>query len=318
MQEALKSSYLDAFLENCENLVDGGKVRVEDGVPNKQEVAAIEKQYKELGDLSTLEPDTVRQLLQLDLLKVIQKDSIQANHQMTPDSIGMVIAYLMALVADIDRPVTILDPAVGTANLLSTVMNYLTKVTEQPVKGFGVDNDESMLATASVMAQLQGIDIDLYHQDAIMDLDVPQTDFVVSDLPVGYYPLDKNTANYKTRAKEGHSYVHHLLIEQSVNYLRPGGIGLFLVPSDLFKTTESASFLEWIQSVGHLQGIINLSADMFGDKRAAKSILFLQRQGGNAKQAKQVLLANGPSFKKKSEVKAFARDVNQWVAQNLK
>ncbi|WP_394814430.1 hypothetical protein, partial [Phocaeicola dorei] len=36
LQADLNSSYLDAFLENAENLVDNGKVRVEDGLPKPE------------------------------------------------------------------------------------------------------------------------------------------------------------------------------------------------------------------------------------------------------------------------------------------
>ncbi len=79
----------------------------------------------------------------------------------------------------------------------------------------------------------------MYHQDAVTALDIPQCDLAISDLPIGYYPLDENAKNYQTRAKEGHSYVHHLLIEQSMNYLKPGAFGVFLVPSSLFQTKES-------------------------------------------------------------------------------
>ncbi len=93
-----------------------------------------------------------------------------------------------------------------------------------------------MLEVASVSTELQHLNVKLYHQDAVTALDIPQCDLAISDLPIGYYPLDENAKNYQTRAKEGHSYVHHLLIEQSMNYLKPGAFGVFLVPSSLFQT----------------------------------------------------------------------------------
>lgn len=90
----MNSSYLDAFLENAENLVDNGKVRVEDGLPKPETVAELNKLYQQL-DLLHTDRETVRRLLQLDLLKVIRKDAIQANHQMTPDTLGIMMAYLI-------------------------------------------------------------------------------------------------------------------------------------------------------------------------------------------------------------------------------
>ena len=301
MQADLNSSYLDAFLENAENLVDNGKVRIEDGLPKPETVAELNKLYQ-----------------QLDLLKVIRKDAIQANHQMTPDTLGIMMAYLIEKIIDRSHPYTIFDPAVGTANLLTTVMNHLREAIDQPIQGYGIDNDDELLAVASVSVSLQREPVELFHQDAIEALDIPQSDLAVSDLPVGYYPLDENTKNYQTRAQKGHSYVHHLLIEQSMNYLKPGGFGVFLVPSNLFQTEETMGFVKWIHSVAHFQGLINLPAELFKNQAAQKSILLLQRQGGGSQQAKQVLLGSFPSVKKRAEFVAFMNQIDAWVAANLK
>ena len=50
----MNSSYLDAFLENAENLVDNGKVRVEDGLPKPETVAELNKLYQQLDLLHTV------------------------------------------------------------------------------------------------------------------------------------------------------------------------------------------------------------------------------------------------------------------------
>lgn len=316
IQSDLDCSYLDAYLENAENTIDGGKVRVEDGLPKPTTVKELETIYNQL-DLPHQSSETVRRLLQLSLLKVIQKDTIQPNYQMTPDTIGMLIAYLIEQIVGLDQPSTILDPVVGTGNLLTTVMNYLAKVSKQPVQGYGIDNDESMLAAASVSSELQRLPIQLIHQDAISNLDIPQVDLAVADLPIGYYPLDDNAKNYQTKAASGHSYVHHLLIEQTMNYLVPGGFAFFVVPSDLFKTKESENFVKWIHSVAFLQGFINLPTDMFRNAKAQKSILILQNHGSGAHQAKQVLLGTFPSIKDQRAFRNFMTEINQWVKTSL-
>lgn len=315
LQSALHSSYLDAMLENAENVIDG-QVAVEDGVPDKKTVEKLEKLYREIP-LKDAAAETIRQVLQLSFLKVIRKDAIQANHQMTPDTIGFLMAFLIEKVSKLNRPATIFDPAVGTGNLLTTVINQLQKDSSEPIHGYGIDNDPTMLEVASASVALQGLTVDLFHQDAINALDIPECDLAVADLPIGYYPLDRNTVNYKTRAKEGHSYVHHLLIEQAMNYLRPGGFGVFLVPSNIFQTKESQSFVQWMQSVGYLQGLINLPAELFANQDAKKAILLLQRHGGGSKQAVKVLLGEFPSFKRPTEFSAFMQEIDQWVKTNL-
>lgn len=315
LQAALRSPYLDAMLENAENIADGD-IQVEDGVPDSETVAKLKDLYQQL-DLKHADAETIRQIMQLSFLKVIRKDAIQANHQMTPDTIGLLMAALIERVTDFNRPYTIFDPAVGTANLLTTVINRLHKDNDQPIHGYGIDNDPAMLEVASTSIALQRLDVELYHQDAITALDIPQCDLAVSDLPIGYYPLDQNTKNYQTRAKEGHSYVHHLLIEQTMNYLRPGSFGVFLVPSNLFQTKESQSFVKWIQSVAYLQGLVNLPAELFANRSAQKAILLLQRHGGGSKQAPKVLLGEFPSFKQTDEFAKFMAEIDHWVDTNL-
>jgi site-specific DNA-methyltransferase (adenine-specific) len=315
LQSALRSSYLDAMLENAENIIDD-QVAVEDGVPDKATVDKLQKLYQELK-LRDVDAETIRQVIQLSFLKVIRKDAIQANHQMTPDTIGFLMAYLIEKIVNFKRPYSIFDPAVGTGNLLTTVINQLKKSNSQPVKGYGIDNDPAMLEVASASVALQRLNIDLFHQDSINALDIPECDIAVADLPIGYYPLDENTKNYQTRAEKGHSYVHHLLIEQAMNYLRPGGFGVFLVPSNIFQTKESQSFVKWIQSVAYLQGLINLPSELFANPNAQKAILLLQRHGGNSKQAVKVLLGEFPSFKQPKEFGAFMQEIDQWVKTNL-
>lgn len=317
IQSALSSSYLDAFLENAENIVDNCTVRVENGVPDEQTVKKIEEIYDDIN-LGNQTSETIRRVIQLSFLKVTRKDAIQANHQMTPDTIGMMLSFLIEHVLKGHQDIKIFDPVVGTGNLLTAIINRLKQQTDVDIHAYGIDNDESMLAVASVSTELQKLPVDLYHQDSVSSLDIPQCELAIADLPVGYYPLDDNTKNYKTRAKRGHSFVHHLLIEQTMNYLVSGGYGFFIVPNNFFKTQGTQGFVQWIQSVGFLQGFINLPEDMFENQQVGKSILMLQKHGGSAQQAKQVLLGSFPPLKDQQAFKKFVGEINDWFAKNLK
>lgn len=315
LQEALSTSYLDALIESTDNIVTG-EIQVEDGKPDRQIVDKLTDIYGDLN-LKDIDSETVRNVIQLCMLKAEKQDAIQPNHQMTPDTIGLLMANLLQKIGVKNEPYSIFDLGVGSGNLLTTVINYLNKTIGKSAKGYGIDNDDSMLAIASNSVALQRLDVDLYHQDAIDSLDLPQCDFVVSDLPVGYYPIDSNTTNYETRAEKGHSYVHHLMIEQAMNYLKPAGFGVFLVPSDLFKTEESKQFIEWIQRQAHLQGFINLPIELFKTKQAQKSILVLQRRGSGSHQAAKVLLGQFPSFSNQKEFAGFMAEIDNWVKTNL-
>ncbi|MGV0167657.1 class I SAM-dependent methyltransferase [Furfurilactobacillus sp. WILCCON 0119] len=314
LQEQLETSYLDAFIEVGDDLIDGGTVRIEEGRPTAEAAATLRDLYAKIS-LDQLTPEEIRQALQLVLLKDVETDAIDANHQLTPDAIGFLVAYLASRLLP-QQALTVLDLAVGTGNLLTTVMNQLMTDSAVTIHGFGVDNDDSMLAAANIDGALQRHDLELFHQDALDPLMMPAVDLVVSDLPVGYYPLDEHVKAFETAAKTGHSYVHHLLLEQAVHQLKPGGWGIFLVPSDLFTSSEAKGLVAWIQEHAHLQGLLNLPGELFMNKSAQKAILLLQKKGGTAKQAGQVLLGEFPSFKQPDAVQQFMQQIDAWVVAN--
>lgn len=52
LQNALGTSFLEAYVENAENLIDDYQVRVVDGVPTKETTQRITALYEELKKLS--------------------------------------------------------------------------------------------------------------------------------------------------------------------------------------------------------------------------------------------------------------------------
>ncbi|WP_406827455.1 class I SAM-dependent methyltransferase [Pediococcus inopinatus] len=316
LMRELDTSYLDALIETGDNLISG-EVRTENGKPSTIEKNNLEHFYSE-ANIKQLDPEVIRQAIQLAILKASQQDHIQANHQMTPDTIGMLFAYLLQELLQTSDVLTVFDPAVGTANLLTTIINDIYRNhADTKITGIGVDNDDSMLAMADINSRLQGLDIDLYHQDALDQLVFNAADVAVSDLPVGYYPIDHRVKNYETHSTEGHSYVHHLLIEQAMNHVVPGGFGIFLVPSNLFQTEQAANLLKFFKNKVYLQGFLNLPKDLFTNASLQKSILIMQNYGEQAKQVPQVLLGDFPSFKKQKEMKKFLAEIKQWHRQNF-
>lgn len=315
LKDALSTSYLDAFIESGDNLIDG-HVQVEDGRPDDKVVQQLQGLYDSV-DRGQLNPETVRQGIQLSMLKAMREDDIQGNHQMTPDSIGMVMGYLVIRLVEKQNQLTILDPAVGTANLLTTIINQLKDATHEKVAAIGIDNDESLLSVADISTTLQYASVTLMHQDALGELQIPEADLVVSDLPIGYYPLDEKVTNFKTHAQSGHSFVHHLLLEQAMRYVKPGGYGVFLVPSQLFSTTESKGLLSWLQDAAYLQGLLALPKDLFTAQQSAKSIMLLQRHGKDVKQADKVMIGEFPSFKDQTAFSKFIAGIVDWELNDL-
>lgn len=315
LQKELQVSYLDALIETGDNLL-AKEVHVEDGLPTAEIKTRLEELYAN-AQLAGLTTEQRRQVMQLLLLQAYKQEKIQANHQMTPDTIGFLVEYLLEKVLPKKQGLALLDLTVGTGNLLTAILSKLNQNGWPKIQAYGVDNDDTLITLASMATQIEQISVDLFHQDALDSLLLPKVDVVVSDLPVGYYPLDERVTQFKTRARKGHSYVHHLLIEQAVNQLKPAGFGIFVVPKGLFESPEAKGLLDYIQANAYLQGMLNLPQDLFASKRGQKAILLLQKHGSGAKQAKQILLGDFPSFKHKEQFQAFLGQIDYWERNSL-
>ncbi|MCZ2491888.1 class I SAM-dependent methyltransferase [Dellaglioa carnosa] len=316
LQKSLEITYLDAFIETSNNLLDNKSAHVESGLPNDQDVKLLNQIYKKMN-LESLSSEDVRKVIQLVLLKATRQEKIQPNHQMTPDTIGFLVAFVLEKLMGGKKTFSLLDITVGSGNLLTTILNQMSTDKFEISKAYGVDNDDTMLSIAGLSGQLQRLNLDLFHQDAIDDLVVKKSDVVIADLPIGYYPLDERVSHFKTRASEGHSYVHHLLIEQSVNYLNDGGFGVYLVPTGLFETEEAKKLLVYIQENAYLQGMLNLPANLFSSAGSRKSILIIQKHGNNSKQVDKVLLGDFPSLKDEEQFQNFVKTLDKWIQINF-
>ncbi|MDN6161736.1 MAG: class I SAM-dependent methyltransferase, partial [Atopostipes sp.] len=220
----LNISYLEALIHSAENLIDSGKVYDKENNLSEDLITELEEMYGKIN-LKDYKAETIRKSMQLALIRGMKEDYIQANHQMTPDSLGNLIAYLIEIIVKPDDNIHIADLSVGTANLLLTIHHFLSQETDRKIKLSGVDNDELMISTASTNSAIQKTTINLHYQDALSNLLLEPADVIVSDLPIGYYPLENRANKYKTHFPEDDqiSYSHYLLIEQSINYLKESG-----------------------------------------------------------------------------------------------
>ncbi len=316
LQKNLKTTTISALVEAGEDLA-AGEITREDGLPDDVTTEKLTALLKPVH-LQDFSAEEIRQALQLVLVRAISADQIEPNKQVTPDALASLVSYMVTTMFKVlPEELTIADIAAGTGNLLYAVMNQLHAAKKVAVHGFAVDNDEDQLAVASVSAALQKQDVSLYHQDALDALQFKNVDVVVSDLPVGYYPVDERAKQFATAAETGHSYAHHLLIEQAVNVLAPGGLGLFYVPSSVFTTDEAKGLTEWLAKTAFFQGLLTLPENFFATKSAQKSLLVLQKPGNGAKQAKQILLGQFPDLNDTTAFKQFIADVASWQRDNM-
>lgn len=306
LQEEISCSYLEAIAETGENLFQGSILQAE---LSELTVKRLKKQYQEI-QLEKYSNEEIRKAFQLVILKGMN-ENVQPNHQMTPDSVGMLVGYLVEKFMK-QPSFRLLDPAVGTGNLLTTVLNHLHK----EVSSIGVEIDDILIKLAYINANLQEHPVQLFNQDSLEPLFIDLVDAVIADLPVGFYPNDVRAADYQLKANVGHSYAHHLFIEQSVRHTLPGGYLFFLVPSSLFESEQALLLHEFIKEHVIVQGLLQLPASMFKNKASAKSIFVLQKKGEGVLPPKQALLVNLPNLSNVVEMDKILLKMDKWFQEN--
>lgn len=281
--------YLERIIEVCQAWITGEK-------------------QPELANPVTKEE--IRRGIQLAILKGM-KQHAQPNHQMTPDSIGLLLGHIATKLMENRETVTILDPTVGTGNLLYTIMNGM----EGETTAHGVEIDDLLVRLAAVVAEILEQQVTFLVQDALRPLFIDPVDLVVSDLPVGYYPDDENGMNYELMPPEGHAYAHHLFIEQSLRHAKKGGYAMFIIPSNLFESEQASQLHAFLKKQAVIRAVIQLPSSLFQSKVHEKSLLILQNPSEEMKTTPEVLLAKVPDMKNKQAMARFLQDVDEWAKQ---
>lgn len=284
--------YLDALLQALDDTLDG----------------KFEWQVEEATN------EDMRKAIQIAILKGMRK-SAQPNHQMTPDTLGLLMAHFVEQCFEQrlqHGPIAVVDPALGTGNLLFTVMNALNG----NVEATGVEIDDLLIRLAAATGDLIEQPVRLFRQDALEKLLVDPVDAVICDLPVGYYPNEEVALDYELCATEGMSYAHHLFIEQSMNYTKEGGFAFFLIPANLFESEQAKQLHKFIKSHAWIQAVIQLPENLFASKAHEKSILILQKQSKQLKAPREVLLAKVPNMSNREALAMFFEKVRMWREGN--
>ncbi|MDX5868828.1 class I SAM-dependent methyltransferase [Bacillus cereus group sp. BfR-BA-01119] len=307
LRKELDVTYLEALVETGDNLFEGAILQ--EGL-SESAIERLNREYSTFNE-ETYKGEEIRKAFQLAILKGM-KEGVQANHEMTPDAVGMFMSYLFHKFMKGQNEITVLDPAIGTGNLMTTVFNSAQE--NVTMSGFGVEVDEVLIKLALVNANLQKHAIEFFHQDGLAPLYIDPVDAVVSDLPVGYYPNEIGASEYKLKADEGMSYAHHLFIEQSVKHTKEGGYLFFLVPNFIFESDQAPKLHAFIKETCFIQGLLQLPVSMFKNEKNAKSIFVLQKKGPSVTMPKQALLVELPKFSNMKAMEDIMDQLNTWFA----
>lgn len=254
-----------------------------------------------------------RKAFQFAYLSLMQEENIQANHQITPDSIGLILGFLVQRFTQDKEELHVVDIASGAGHLSAAVKEVLTETT---IMHHLIEVDPVLSRVSVHLANYLEIPFDVYPQDAIMPLPLEESDIVIGDLPIGYYPVDERSKEMKLGFEEGHSYSHYLLIEQAVNALKGAGYAFLVVPSELFSGEHVKQLEKFITTETEMQAFLNLPPTLFKNEKARKSILILQKKKAEVTKPVEVFLANIPDFKNPQQFQGFIIELNQWMDTN--
>jgi site-specific DNA-methyltransferase (adenine-specific) len=302
IQQHLKEPYLDSLADTMDLLF---YQEVHDDMD--QDITKTLQNALNDIDLSTYSTIEIRKAVQLAILKGM-KDTTQQQHLITPEAVSMIVGYLADKLMEKEKEIRLFDPAGGTANLLTTVLEQL----KQPVVAYASEVDSTLIHLAVSNSNLQKKQIEFFQQDSLRPFLLDPVDLVISDLPVGYYPDDLQASNYELKADNGYSYAHHLFIEQSLMYTKEEGYLIFVIPEFLFDSDQSDKLNQFLHKHAHVIGVLRLPETAFKSKNNTKSILILQKKGNQTKEVKQPLLVQLPSFKNANAMADILGQMNAW------
>ena len=265
IQNDLATSFYDALIEQNGIYLDG-----------QTNLEQVKKNNQALKRLALRKEEWLR-TYQFLLMKAAQTEPLQANHQFTPDAIGHLMIFIIEQLCPTED-LSLLELGSGMGILGSSFLTSMNK----RVDYLGIELDDLLIDLAASMAEVMDLQMGFVQGDAVRPQVLKESDIIVSDLPVGYYPDDQTASRYKVAAKDEHTYAHHLLMEQSLKYLKTGGYAIFLAPTDLLTSPQSELLKSWLTEKAQLVAIIALPDDLFAHGAQSKTIFVLQKKTGEA------------------------------------
>ena len=261
IQNDLTTNFYDALIEQNGIYLDG-QTNLED----------VKKNNQALKRLALRKEEWLR-TYQFLLMKAAQTEPLQANHQFTPDAIGHLMIFLMEQLWS-DKDLSLLELGSGMGILGASFLTSMNK----KVDYLGIELDDLLIDLAASMAEVMDLQMGFVQGDAVRPQVLKESDFIVSDLPIGYYPDDQIASRYQVAAKDEHTYAHHLLMEQSLKYLKTGGYAIFLAPTDLLTSSQSDLLKTWLTDQAQLVAIVALPEDLFAQGAQSKTIFVVQKK----------------------------------------
>lgn len=255
-----------------------------------------------------LDKEEWRRTFQFIFIKAAQTEKLQANHQFTPDAIGFILLFLLEELTTKDS-LDILEIGSGTGNLGQTLLNNSRKDLDY----LGIEVDDLLIDLSASIAEVMSSSAQFLQEDAVRPQILKESDVIIGDLPVGYYPNDDVAKRYQVASADEHTYAHHLLMEQSLKYLKKGGYALLLAPVDLLTSPQSDYLKSWLKDYASVVAVITLPENTFGHVKNMKSIFILQKK---AEHVPETFVYPLSDLQDRDVLLAFMENFKKWRADN--
>ena len=296
IQNDLLTSFYDALIEQNGSYLDGD-IELDSVRQNNEKLKALK-----------LSKEEWRRAYQFLLMKAARTEPLQANHQFTPDSIGFILTFLIDQLSKKEH-IDILEIGSGMGNLAETILNN----TQKNVDYLGLELDDLLIDISASIADVMDAKVSFVQGDAVRPQVLKESDVIISDLPVGFYPDDSIAARYEVASTQDHTYAHHLLMEQSLKYLKSGGYAIFLAPNDLLTSSQSDLLKKWLQKHAQIVAMIALPESLFGNAAYAKTIFVLKKQDEQAVQPFVYALSD---LQNQADLLTFSEKFQNWSQES--
>lgn len=296
IQNDLLTSFYDALIEQNGSYLDGD-IELDSVRQNNEKLKALK-----------LSKEEWRRAYQFLLMKAAQTEPLQANHQFTPDSIGFILTFLIDQLSKKEH-IDILEIGSGMGNLAETILNN----TQKNMDYLGLELDDLLIDISASIANVMDAKVSFVQGDAVRPQVLKESDVIISDLPVGFYPDDSIAARYEVASTQDHTYAHHLLMEQSLKYLKSGGYAIFLAPNDLLTSSQSDLLKKWLQKHAQIVAMIALPESLFGNAAYAKTIFVLKKQDEQAVQPFVYALSD---LQNQADLLTFSEKFQNWSQES--
>ena len=296
IQNDLLTSFYDALIEQNGSYLDGD-IELDSVRQNNEKLKALK-----------LSKEEWRRAYQFLLMKAAQTEPLQANHQFTPDSIGFILTFLIDQLSKKEH-IDILEIGSGMGNLAETILNN----TQKNVDYLGLELDDLLIDISASIADVMDAKVSFVQGDAVRPQVLKESDVIISDLPVGFYPDDNIATRYEVASRQEHTYAHHLLMEQSLKYLKSDGYAIFLAPNDLLTSSQSDLLKKWLQKHAQIVAMIALPESLFGNAAYAKTIFVLKKQDEQAVQPFVYALSD---LQNQADLLTFSEKFQNWSQES--